>query len=131
MQQSQDAPIEPAKSVFCSFTGAETPSLLSCESALTVHSPTIPQRAGRPAWVPRQLSSFEAINALFEYRLVLQTSDSLLALGGCLAKSQRQPNAGADKAANRTEPQGQHLARLRMQALRQGGHTSSTLPARK
>ena len=33
-----------------------------------------------------------------------------------------QPNAGADKAANHTEGQGQHLARLRMQALRQGGH---------
>ncbi len=32
-----------------------------------------------------------------------------------------QPNAGSDKAANQTEAQGQHLARLRMQALRQGG----------
>ena len=32
-----------------------------------------------------------------------------------------QPNRGADKAANQTEPQGQHLARLRMQASRQGG----------
>lgn len=32
-----------------------------------------------------------------------------------------QPNAGADKAANQTEPQGDHLARLRMQALRQKG----------
>ena len=32
-----------------------------------------------------------------------------------------QPNKGADKAANQTEPQGQHLARLRIQALRQSG----------
>jgi type VI secretion system secreted protein VgrG len=32
-----------------------------------------------------------------------------------------QPNRGADKAANQTEPQGKHLARLRMQALRQTG----------
>lgn len=33
-----------------------------------------------------------------------------------------QPNKGADKAANQTEDQGRHLARLRMQALRQPGH---------
>jgi type VI secretion system secreted protein VgrG len=32
-----------------------------------------------------------------------------------------QPNKGADKAANQTEEQGRHLARLRMQALRQPG----------
>jgi type VI secretion system secreted protein VgrG len=32
-----------------------------------------------------------------------------------------QPNKGADKAANQTEPQGKHLARLRMQTLRQSG----------
>ncbi len=32
-----------------------------------------------------------------------------------------QPNRGADKAANQTEPQGKHLARLRMQSLRQPG----------
>ncbi|RFO96693.1 type VI secretion system tip protein VgrG [Rhodoferax lacus] len=32
-----------------------------------------------------------------------------------------QPNRGADKAANQTEGQGKHLARLRMQALRQPG----------
>ncbi|RYF41320.1 MAG: type VI secretion system tip protein VgrG, partial [Comamonadaceae bacterium] len=32
-----------------------------------------------------------------------------------------QPNKGADKSANQTEGQGQHLARLRMQALRQSG----------
>jgi type VI secretion system secreted protein VgrG len=36
-----------------------------------------------------------------------------------------QPNAGADKAANQTEPQGKHLARLRMQALRQRGQRAS------
>ncbi len=30
-----------------------------------------------------------------------------------------QPNRGADKAANQTEPQGRHLARSRMQSLRQ------------
>jgi len=32
-----------------------------------------------------------------------------------------QPNKGADKAANQTEEQGRHLARLRMQTLRQSG----------
>ena len=32
-----------------------------------------------------------------------------------------QPNKGADKAANQTEDQGKHLARLRMQTLRQSG----------
>jgi type VI secretion system secreted protein VgrG len=32
-----------------------------------------------------------------------------------------QPNKGADKAANQTEDQGKHLARLRMQTLRQPG----------
>ena len=32
-----------------------------------------------------------------------------------------QPNKGADKAANQTEDQGKHLARLRMQTLRQWG----------
>ena len=32
-----------------------------------------------------------------------------------------QPNRGADKAANQTEGQGKHLARLRMQTLRQTG----------
>jgi type VI secretion system secreted protein VgrG len=32
-----------------------------------------------------------------------------------------QPNRGADKAANQTEGQGKHLARLRMQTLRQPG----------
>lgn len=36
-----------------------------------------------------------------------------------------QPNAGVDKSANQTEPQGQHLARLRMQALRQPGRRAS------
>jgi type VI secretion system secreted protein VgrG len=36
-----------------------------------------------------------------------------------------QPNAGAGKPANQTEAQGQHLARLRMQALRQDGHRAS------
>ncbi|URI10845.1 type VI secretion system tip protein VgrG [Aquincola tertiaricarbonis] len=33
-----------------------------------------------------------------------------------------QPNRGADKTANQTEAQGRHLARLRMDALRQLGH---------
>lgn len=32
-----------------------------------------------------------------------------------------QPNAGSTENANQTEPQGRHLARLRMQALRQSG----------
>ncbi len=36
-----------------------------------------------------------------------------------------QPNRGADKAANQTEGQGRHLARLRMQALRQSGARAS------
>ena len=36
-----------------------------------------------------------------------------------------QPNKGADKAANQTEGQGKHLARLRMQALRQSGLRAS------
>ena len=36
-----------------------------------------------------------------------------------------QPNRGADKAANQTEEQGHHLARLRMQALRQSGNRAS------
>ncbi len=36
-----------------------------------------------------------------------------------------QPNRGADKAANQTEPQGKHLARLRMQSLRQSGQRAS------
>ncbi len=36
-----------------------------------------------------------------------------------------QPNRGADKAANQTEGQGQHLARLRMQTLRQTGLRAS------
>ncbi|WP_201799124.1 type VI secretion system Vgr family protein [Rhodoferax aquaticus] len=46
-----------------------------------------------------------------------------------------QPNAGANSAANHTEPQGQHLARLRLQALRQGalrargaGHIRGIVP---
>ena len=33
-----------------------------------------------------------------------------------------QPNAGMDREANQTEPQGELLARLRMEALRQVGH---------
>ncbi|KAF0843982.1 type VI secretion system secreted protein VgrG [Methylovorus glucosotrophus] len=33
-----------------------------------------------------------------------------------------QPNAGMDREANQTEPQGELLARLRMEALRQPGH---------
>ncbi|WP_199220169.1 type VI secretion system Vgr family protein [Limnohabitans sp. Rim8] len=36
-----------------------------------------------------------------------------------------QPNAGATKPANQTEEQGKHLARLRMQALRQDGLRAS------
>ena len=36
-----------------------------------------------------------------------------------------QPNRGADKAANQTEGQGKHLARLRMQTLRQPGLRAS------
>jgi type VI secretion system secreted protein VgrG len=59
-------------------------TLFSSERALTVSSPAIPQLAGRPALVPLQLSGFEAINALFEYRLVLQTPDALLPFGSAL-----------------------------------------------
>ncbi|UST55029.1 type VI secretion system tip protein VgrG [Comamonadaceae bacterium OTU4NAUVB1] len=36
-----------------------------------------------------------------------------------------QPNRGADRTANRTEAQGEHLARLRMELLRQGGHRAT------
>ena len=36
-----------------------------------------------------------------------------------------QPNRGADKAANQTEGQGKHLARLRMQSMRRSGNRAS------
>ena len=58
--------------------------LFSSERALTVQSAAIPQVAGRPALVPLQLSGVEAINGLFEYRLILQTPDALLELGSGL-----------------------------------------------
>ena len=60
------------------------PPLFSSERALSVKSAAIPHVAGRAALVPVQLSGVEAINGLFEYRLVLQTPDALLALGGAL-----------------------------------------------
>ncbi|WP_396435575.1 hypothetical protein, partial [Limnohabitans sp.] len=58
--------------------------LFSSERALTLTSPAIPEVGGRPALVPLQLSGHEAINALFEYRLVLQTPDALLPFGSAL-----------------------------------------------
>ena len=58
--------------------------LFTAERALTVDSPAIPQWRGRPALVPLQLSGAEAINRLFEYRLVLQTPDELTELGATL-----------------------------------------------
>ena len=42
--------------------------------------------------------------------------------GAVAGSDHSQPNAGAQQAANQTQAQGEHLARLRMQALRQGGH---------
>ncbi|MFM7024978.1 MAG: type VI secretion system Vgr family protein [Limnohabitans sp.] len=56
--------------------------LFTSERALTVQSAAIPQVGGRPALVPLHLSGREAINGLFEYRLVLQTPDDLLGLAG-------------------------------------------------
>jgi type VI secretion system secreted protein VgrG len=56
-------------------------SVFTAERALTLRSPAIPEVGGRPALVPLKLSGFEAINALFEYRLTLQTPDALAALG--------------------------------------------------
>ncbi|HEV6964076.1 type VI secretion system Vgr family protein [Roseateles sp.] len=52
------------------------------ERALTVHSPAIPEFAGRPALVPLKLTGREAVNELFEYRLLLQTPDALAAPAG-------------------------------------------------
>ncbi len=43
---------------------------------LTVTSPAIPVLAGQPALVPLKLEGTEGINALFEYRLTLQTPDA-------------------------------------------------------
>ncbi len=59
-------------------------TIFSSERALTAESAAIAQVGGRAALVPVQLSGVEAINGLFEYRLVLQTPDALLALGGAL-----------------------------------------------
>ncbi|RFO96247.1 type VI secretion system tip protein VgrG [Rhodoferax lacus] len=50
------------------------------------------------------------------------SGNSTSAVGG---SDYSQPNRGADKAANQTEEQGKHLARLRMQALRQSGLRAS------
>ena len=58
--------------------------LFTSERALTIESAALPQWAGRPALVPVQLSGVEGINRLFDYRLILQTPDALLALGGAL-----------------------------------------------
>jgi type VI secretion system secreted protein VgrG len=44
------------------------------------------------------------------------------AAGGVGGSDYSQPNRGANKAANQTEDQGRHLARLRMQTLRQPGN---------
>ncbi len=51
--------------------------------------------------------------------------DGANAASGVGGSDYSQPNRGADKAANQTEGQGQHLARLRMQALRQPGARAS------
>jgi type VI secretion system secreted protein VgrG len=45
--------------------------------ALTVSSPAIPQVAGTAALVPLKLWGFEAVNTLFDYRLILQSPDAL------------------------------------------------------
>ncbi|URI06743.1 type VI secretion system tip protein VgrG [Aquincola tertiaricarbonis] len=58
--------------------------VFSGERALTISSPAIPQHLGRPALVPLRLSGREAVNGLFEYRLVLQTPDEVAAVGGLL-----------------------------------------------
>ncbi|HEV6966263.1 type VI secretion system Vgr family protein [Roseateles sp.] len=47
------------------------------ERALTVLSPAIPHIAGRPALIPLKLTGREAVNELFEYRLLMQTPDAL------------------------------------------------------
>ena len=44
---------------------------------LTVTSPAIPQVAGSAALVPLKLSGLEAVNTLFDYRLILQSPDAL------------------------------------------------------
>lgn len=46
---------------------------------------------------------------------------------GIAGSDHSQPNAGAQKEANQTEAQGAHLARLRQQALRQGGQRARGL----
>lgn len=55
---------------------------LAPERALTVSSPALPELAGRPALVPLKLTGREAVNELFEYRLILQTPDALAGVDG-------------------------------------------------
>jgi type VI secretion system secreted protein VgrG len=52
------------------------PGLFTAPRALTVQSPAIPQIGGQPALVPLKLEGCEGVNALFEYRLILQTPDA-------------------------------------------------------
>jgi type VI secretion system secreted protein VgrG len=54
-----------------------------------------------------------------------QNSQEVYAWHGQQGSDYSQPNAGNSKEANQTEEQGRHLARLRMQALRQGGLRAS------
>ena len=52
-------------------------SLFSSPKVLTVTSPAIPQVADSAALVPLKLSGLEAVNTLFDYRLILQSPDAL------------------------------------------------------
>jgi type VI secretion system secreted protein VgrG len=52
-------------------------SLFSSPKVLTITSPAIPQVAGSAALVPLKLSGLEAVNTLFDYRLILQSPDAL------------------------------------------------------
>lgn len=54
-----------------------------------------------------------------------QNDQEVYAWHGQKGSDYSKPNAGVDKQANQTEEQGSHLARLRMQALRQGGLRAS------
>ena len=56
--------------------------LFHAPRALTVKSPAIPIVAGLPALVPLKLEGSEGVNALFEYRLTLQTPDALNFMAG-------------------------------------------------
>ena len=52
------------------------PSRPTPSRPLSVHCPAIPQLFGKDVLEPLKLSGYEGINSMFEYRLILQTSEA-------------------------------------------------------